>query len=259
MIVSPFMRRIGARGILVGIALAALVSPSETQEHDALSQLNALLKVTSALEHGMNALLTGRHPVDAFDPIDVAVSRRFAEQLAEHGVDSIRMIGMEFEIVYYRGDHAVYYLRTFVHPTRDGVTFISFAGRAPERGRVSVRNHPFDRFWDTAAPLGIAAEGPVTIIRDGPCSVLSAPRAEELSRLVSPHDRAEVVGQVARVKRGIQRECDVLARVSSDRAHLRIDDVSFAALGSDGMATGTIRSTLELVDGNLRLEIAGMR
>lgn len=243
--------------ILLGTSAACAHTGSLFPQGGARSRgiLGPTVAVTDTLEQGLSAWLSGSNVTKAFRPYTASARQGVVSRARQHGVRSARVLGMELELLYFKGAEPVYYLRTFVHPGPTGPAFLHFRGREPrrERGtgrrRLYVRGHPFSAFTGQSAGLAEAARGLARTLRAGRCSALWIARPLEFLEAIPEGLRRRLERGLGRTRRGLEEQCRRLSEVDADRIELRIDDFSALGLDADGKMAGLIRGELRLRTG----------
>lgn len=247
---------------LIAVFAGGLLAPAGAANAVPSKALSPLNTVNKRLKRGINAVIRGTPPNRAFSPIK-AMARKpgLAGDLRTVGARSAVLIGYEFELIFFSGPSAVYYLRTFVHPGPKGPAFLNVSGRRliPAGGRY-VRGRSPKAHTGTAAPFGRAATALLKVLRSSSCKRLPVVNPAPLKRRVtSRRIAARLLGDVAKTRRGIKRACNDLTSIRSDRVELRIDDVVFGAVNAKGKIFGMIGGELRFRRNVLHVELGGFR
>ena len=224
--------------------------------------LAPIVDVAQTLEKGINALVSGQAPLEkAFGTFSATARAGSVDKIKEAKAKKIILVGMEFELLFYKGDQGVYYLRTMVHPSEKGPAFLNFAGRPVTDGKFYVKGQPFEAYKDAAAGLGTAAKDFVLALKAGNCNAVPVADAEPLRKLMpegSPMTDRMLKG-LERSKQNLSSHCDAAKASGADRIDLRVDDIAFATLGEDGKINGMIRGSFGFKEGKVVVEIGNYR
>lgn len=234
--------------------------PGEISSATRKGPLGPLADVAKPMIDGTTKLLGGKSPKKPFGKLDSKVSDRVRKGLAAVEAKGAVMIGMEFELLFHKGDKAVYYLRTFAHPGPDGFRFLNFTGRVPRDGRLYVSGMKPSAYTGAAAPIGKAGEKLIAALSDGKCKKLRIADSKELAKLLpdTPQSKKMLLRlKMAKAKKMLT--CDDIEQLSYDRVELRIDDVMLGVRGEDGKLTGMIKGDLRARDGKLGLRLTRFR
>jgi hypothetical protein len=250
------------RTILAAFCAGGFLTASGNAKPIPAKPLSPLNTINKRLKRGINAVIRATPPHRAFLPIK-AMARRpgLAGNLRTVGARSAVLIGYEFELIFFSGPSAVYYLRTFVHPGPKGPAFLSVSGRRlTAAGGRYVRGRSPKAHTGTAAPFGRAATALLKVLRSSSCTRLPVVNPAPLRRKVtSKRIAARLLGDVKKTRRGIRRACLELASIRSDRVELRIDDVVFGAVNARGKIFGMIGGELRFRRNVLHVELGGFR
>jgi hypothetical protein len=238
--------------------LAALFCLCLAVPGHAANPLAPLARLQAQLVKGMNAVLKGADPAKAFAPLAATSRGSGALELKASGATSTAVVAMELELVFHVGNTPSYYLRTAVTSTTRGPAFVGLAGRPLQGGQVQVKARPLAEYRGHAAPLGAAAAALAKAAVGKGCLGLPIATAADFGMLTGKMaERAQ--RDLERTRSALPGECAKLSALKVSKVELRVDDVSFAALGADGKLKGMIKTELELEGGKLSLELGRYR
>ncbi|MCC6751600.1 MAG: hypothetical protein IT371_28370 [Deltaproteobacteria bacterium] len=246
--------RATVRSFFVVASLCLLAAPASAANPFAPAK-----KLGDHLTKGVNAALKGKDPKAAFAPIEVQTRTPLTESLKGATVASARLLALEFELIFYQGDRAVFYLRTALNFGEGGPKLLSFQGREVPDGKMFVKGLSPAKFKGAFAPLGAAAKAAIKAVTSAACKSLPVVEIGELPFLPAGKMRDRATQDLAQAKTMLPTQCDKLASLKFTRADLRVDDVVFAALSADGKMVGMIKGDLEIGDKKQVFELGGFR
>ncbi len=244
-----------ARALVPLLAVPLLLAATPVR---AANPLAPLARFQALLIKGMNAVLKGGDPAKVFAPLVATAKGAGALELKASGATSATIAAMELELVFHVAGAPGYYLRTAVTTTARGPAFIGFAGRPIEGGKLFVKARPFADYKGAAAPLGAAGAALARAALSKACLELPVATSADFAMLSGTMaERAR--RDLDRTKASLPGECAKLAALKPSKVELRVDDVAFAALGSDGKMKGMIKTDLELEGAKLTLSLGRYR
>jgi hypothetical protein len=224
------------------------------------NSLSPIADVSKTLTAGINAANKGTPLEKAFPGMEASAKPGVVERLRAVKAQSIVLLGMELEYLFYLQDAGTYYLRTLIHPGSDGPALLQFAGRVPENGKIYVSGQPFESYTGAAAPFARAGKSYLELIRKGACDQIPIARAEPLQALLPEGKvREQLMRGLNKTRAELKQNCDAARSAKADKILLRIDDVIFGTVGADGKFNGMISADLEHKDGKLRISIGRLR
>jgi hypothetical protein len=251
--VGPLFQEITMRilSLRMLLGLAAAAAFPAVPAGAAPNPLAPAARILEALGRGMNAVAVKGKDAGAFAPLPAQAKRPLGPELKTAGVTSVRLVAMEFELVYFSGDKPAYYLRSALTLGKRGPSLVELRGREVQGGNLFVKPRPLADYKESAAPLAATAQALSKALSARDCAgKLPIATAAEFEFL-PPKMAERATKDLERTRTGMPEECKKIAALKAARVELRVDDVAYAALGKDGKMVGMIKAGLEFVDGKL--------
>ncbi len=190
--------------------------------------LAALASVTPELEAVMQraGALLGTPPALRFFE-DLPQSPDFKMELEVRVITKLKLVGFEFELLFYEGRRPVYYLRTFLKPGPKGARYLNFEGRAIT-GESYVKGVPLSSLTGPKAPFALAAAGLAKALASERCPTLT-PVSEELLATMPPKHRKRQAKALAALPGNVKKACAAIRALKAPTVHLRLDDIALMA------------------------------
>lgn len=257
------------RHVIIASALALAFSASGCKSGSSsastpakVGPLAPIVDIAAALEKGINDFASGKTPAEkAFAGFAATARKGSLDNIKEAKAKQIIFIGMEFELMFYKGGKGAYYLRTMVHPGAKGPAFLNFAGRVVTDGKFYVKGKPLAAYTGAAAGLGTAAKDFLASLNAGKCDVVPVADPAPLKKLLPKGSRMtdRMLKGLERSQQNLKTHCEAAKAIGADNVELRIDDIAFATVGDDGKINGMIRADFEFKDGKVAIEIGAHR
>jgi len=183
------------------------------------------------------------------------VRSKVRKKMIRAGAISVRLVGFEFELYFYKGATATYHLRTMVYPDPRGPAFMSLRGGALTGRKTYATSHPPSAYKGPARHFAKAARALVRAVAQGRCLQLPIASASVPKRLGVPSGMAKkFLWDIRRARRALPKVCKELAHVARHRFTVRIDDIAFFVRDGSRRHIGLLRADLRLRGGVLHLE-----
>jgi len=216
-----------------------------------------ITKLVSKIDAGMNAMLKGAAPAEAFKPWPVANADRapkIVEEIAQAGGSSLSTLGVEFDLVFLKEGKGVYRVRTVIYASENEASFISFRGSKTE----STSGLALDTFADHNAPFRETADALVAALKAKDASKLPVADAETLVKLM-PNQADDIRKEVSKTAETLKATVEEFGSVSWDEVRIRLDDHIFVVRDKEGAPKGMFKCEWEHKDGKLHLELKSFR
>jgi hypothetical protein len=234
----------------IGVCMCLLLMPSAAH---AANPLAPLAKLHTALTKGLSAVIKGVDITRAFKPLTVKARRHLVDDIKEAGGVTARVLSMKIDLVFHQEATASYLLQTEVFPAPRGPVLVTFKGHGSETPNNAF---PFAKYRGAAAPLGAAAAQLAKSAVGSSCARMPVAKAADFPFMPEGKLTDQMKHSLQHTRRHLAGECEKLAALEKpSRVELRVDDVSFGVLGSDGKLVGIVKGQLELASGALVLEL----
>lgn len=229
--------------------LALLQAPAE-------SPVKPLVEVARHMESGVNKFLKGETPAAALAPWAAGApdEKKLRADLKEAAVAKAEVLGLEYEISFYKAGAEVGQLRAFVYIEGDQAGFMDFEFKA---GPQSMhRELPLDKVKAFDARLADAASALVAAIRQKKEEAVAFADPEKIAKRVGDERMGAQAGRsVEKGKKGAKAVCAAIAALEYDEIRLGLDDVAILVRQEDGKAVGILSSDFSRNEDKLSLDL----
>jgi len=189
----------------------------------------------------VNKFLKGEAPAAALAPWAASApdEKKLRDDLKGAAVVQAEVLGLEYEISFYKAGAEVGRLSTFVYTEGDIASFMGFEYKA---GPQTVhRELALDKVKAFDARLANAAAALVAAIRLKKEEAVVFADPEKIAKRVGDERMAASAGRlVEKGKKGAQAACAAIAALEYDELRLGLDDVALVARQEGGAPVGTL-------------------
>jgi len=224
----------------------------QTEKSKNLNVLPSLIPFVTKLEYGMNQILKGENPYKSFHPIPLKTTNNEIQSiyriLKKNNINKIKMIGMEFELIFNEGISPHYYVRSLLRKSENNsIQFIEIEGENFKGKELYVSGQPLVVFKGYALPLKKSAEEFVELLKGSSCTIIPIITKNEIDNFKSKSRLMKSTYQEAlRSKRNLNKICSEIKKIKYTEVHLRVDDMAFLCLDKNGKAVGWIKMDIRI-------------
>ena len=235
--------------VLLAAALCLLLQEAPRKEDSGLRMLRPIQK---RLDEGLEAVIKGTKPAEAFKPFkpeSVPIDRTttLLGDMKSHGVVRGETFAIELEVQLWSAGKGVYKITALGHVTSSEASFIALTGRGFDgTARSAV---PVAKCVGDAEPFKDAAEYLVKLLAERRVDSLYFADLEKLKKRIPKQFQDPIVDGVKQSKAGAEALAKEVAAVKHDEIRIQLGEQYFTSLGADGsVKDGFIRGKLRISD-----------